>query len=434
MFKTHTIGGSLKRKLFRISKNNNEHYAINFFFMVSGQAFSVFGLSLLRFALSLFVLNITGRADLFAIVNAASNFPRLFSPLGGGLADRFNRKKLFALYNLSGSFITLCLFFLILTEKPHVILISVVLVLLSTINAMYTPSVYSSVPLLVTENKIESANGMVMAVLALSDVVAPILGGFIYSSTGINLLIIISLISYLLSALMAFFIKIPFIKNAHKGNIVRTIAQDLKAGFVYVVKEPFIFKSMILAVLINLILSPLLFVGAPIVLRVTLRSSDMFYGFGMGIINFFALFGAVTVGLFTKKLKINNVHHWITSSALLILLIAIAVMPFMLNIGFNLSFILFISGMIPIAMILTILGITLISKIQKRTPVESLGKITAIVMMMAQCTSPLGQLIYGFIFEAYKISVYVSIFFISAALFVVAIITQRILKNETEIN
>jgi len=414
-------------------KSNMKYFTKDFLLMVSGQTVSVFALSLLRFALSLYVLDITGRADLFAAIYALSNFPRLLSPLGGGLADCFSRRNLMILYNLGSGFITLCLFFLTLTGNSPVMIIGFCLILLAIISAMYTPSVSSSVPLLVAENKIESANGIVMAVQALSDVAAPTLGGILYSSTGLNSLIVISNIAFLLSAVIAFFIKIPFVKRKY-GNIVKTITLDLKGGFVYVVKESFILKSMILAILVNLILSPLLFVGAPIVLRVTMQSSDTLYGFGMGIINFFALLGALAVGLFTKNLKMNNVYRWIIASTMLVILTAAATMPFMLNLGFYPSFILFMSGMIPIAMILTILGVALISKVQRKTPVESLGKVTAIVMMLAQCTTPVGQLIYGFIFEKFHASVYLSIFLISAILLVMAVIAQKILKNEKEVN
>jgi hypothetical protein len=44
---------------------------------------SVFGGAILRFALSLFVLDVTGRADVFATVLAISSVPVLFAPIGG---------------------------------------------------------------------------------------------------------------------------------------------------------------------------------------------------------------------------------------------------------------------------------------------------------------------------------------------------------------
>lgn len=211
----------------------------DFILVVSGQIISTFGASLIRFALSLYVLDITGRADIFSTVYAISNIPRLLMPIGGAIADRFNRRNLMVIYDFSSSFIIFCLFLLMSEGKPSVVMIGVIMVLLSIISTMYTPAVNASVPSLVAENKIESANGIVTAVQALSDVVAPILGGILYKLIGVNALIILSCIAFFLSAVMEIFIKIPFTKRVQEWNLARTIIKDMKEGFKYVVRESF---------------------------------------------------------------------------------------------------------------------------------------------------------------------------------------------------
>ena len=413
--------------------NNIKLYTKDFNLVVLGQIVSMFGASLVRFALSLYVLDITGRADIFSIVYAISNIPRILMPLGGAIADRFNRRNLMVIYDFSSSFIVLCLFLLMAEGKPSVVMIGVVMVLLSIISAMYTPAVNASIPLLVAENKIENANGIVTAVKSLSDVVAPILGGILYKIIGINALIILSCIAFFLSAVMEIFIKIPFMKQVQEWSIARTIIKDMNEGLKYVVREPFILKAMILAGLLNLILSPILFVGAPIILRETMQSTDTMYGLGLGLISFAAILGALTIGMFTKRLRMNTLYRWLIVLALLLLPIAIAVMPFMLKLGYYPSFIVFMLGILPIAVILMLLDIFIISKVQKKTPNENLGKVMAIVMAVAQCAAPIGQVIYGGAFEAFHASVYLPVFFISAVLLVMAGVTQRSLKSEGEI-
>ena len=413
--------------------NNIKLYTKDFNLVVLGQIVSMFGASLVRFALSLYVLDITGRADIFSIVYAISNIPRILMPLGGAIADRFNRRNLMVIYDFSSSFIVLCLFLLMAEGKPSVVMIGVVMVLLSIISAMYIPAVNASIPLLVAENKIENANGIVTAVKSLSDVVAPILGGILYKIIGINALIILSCIAFFLSAVMEIFIKIPFMKRVQEWNIARTITKDMKEGLKYVVREPFILKAMILAGLLNLILSPILFVGAPIILRETMQSTDAMYGLGLGLISFSAILGALTIGMFTKRLRMNTLYRWLIVLALLLLPIAIAVMPFMLKLGYYPSFIVFMLGIIPITVILMLLDIFIISKVQKKTPNENLGKVMAIVMAVAQCAAPIGQVIYGGAFESFHASVYLPVFFISAVLLVMAGVTQRSLKSEGEI-
>ena len=64
--------------------------------------------------------------------------------------------------------------------------------LLAVVSAMYSPVVMASIPQLVPENKLEQANGIVNGVQALSNIVAPVLGGILYGIIGLKMLVIIS--------------------------------------------------------------------------------------------------------------------------------------------------------------------------------------------------------------------------------------------------
>lgn len=411
-------------------QNNFKPSPKDFNLMVLGQVISILGSSLLRFALSLYVLDITGRADLFATLYAISNIPLLLAPLGGAIADRFNRRNLMVIFDFSSSAIVFC-FFLLLTGGNHsVTLIGIVMVLLSIISAMYTPAVTASIPLLVEESKLEGANGIVQAVQALSGVAAPIMGGVLYGVMGVYALIVISGIAFFLSAVMEIFIKIPFVKREQEGSIVKTIAKDTKEGFVYVVKKPFILKCMILAALINLVLSPLLVVGGPIILRVTMQSTDTMYGVGMGLIQFASILGALTVGFFAKKMRMNTLYRWIIIIALMLLPIAASVAPYILGLGYYPAFILFMLGAIPMAMAATVISIFVITKVQRVTPNENLGKVMAIIMAAAQCAAPLGQIIYGVVFESFSAVLYLPVVAVTLIMLVVSGISKRILRNE----
>ena len=67
----------------------------NFTLLVIGQIISLFGSSIQRFALSLYLLDLTGSASVFASILAISMIPVvLVSPVAGILADRGNKKHL----------------------------------------------------------------------------------------------------------------------------------------------------------------------------------------------------------------------------------------------------------------------------------------------------------------------------------------------------
>lgn len=418
-----------------IMRNNSniKPFPKAFNLMVMGQIISVLGSSFLRFALSLYVLDITGRADIYATLYAVSNVPLLLSPLGGAIADRFNRRNLMVIFDFASSAIVFCFLLLLAASNTSVILISVVMILLAMISAMYSPAVMASVPLLVAENKLEQANGIVNGVQALSSVAAPVLGGVLYGIVGLEMLVVMSCIAFFLAAVLAMFIHIPFVKREHDGHIISTIVKDLKVGCIYVVKQPFILKCIILAAFLNLILTPLFVVGGPIILRVVMKSSDTMYGIGMGLIDFATILGALSIGFFAKKMQMKKLYLWFLIMALLIVPMALSITPLVLNFGYYPSFILFILCAIFIAMVMIIVSIFVITAVQKKTPNENLGKVMAIITAVSQCMAPVGQVIYGVIFEAFSIKVYIPILFVSIAMIVMTVVVKMVLRNEGEI-
>ncbi|MFJ8519700.1 MFS transporter [Lysinibacillus xylanilyticus] len=412
------------------SQIKRKGFSKDFNLMVIGQIISILGSALLRFALSLYVLDITGRADLFAVLFAISSVPMLLAPLGGAIADRFNRRNLMVIFDFMSSIIVFIFFAMLTIGNSSVLLIGVVMVLLSFVSAMYAPTVMASIPVLVEEEKLEQANGIVNGIQALSNVAAPVLGGILYGLIGLKVLVIVSGVFFFLSAILEMFIHIPFMQREQNRHIIPTLVNDLKEGFSYVVKQSFIFKCMILAALLNLLLTPLFVVGVPIILRVTMQSSDTLYGVGMGLIDFATILGALSMGYFAKKMGINNLYIWIFITALLIVPMALSVTPPLLNIGYYPSYTLFVVSALLIAMIMTIISIYVITVVQKETPNENLGKVMAIIIAVSQCMAPIGQILYGVLFEAFSVKVYVPILIISIVMVVMAIATKRILRFE----
>lgn len=402
----------------------------NFNLMVSGQIISILGSALLRFALSLYVLDTTGSGSLFATLFAISNIPLLLAPLGGAIADRFNRRNLMVIFDFTSSAIVLSLIILMSVSSISVFTAGTSMVLLSIVSALYTPAVTASIPLLVEEQKLEGANGLVQAVQALSAVAAPVLGGILYGLMGLKTVVAVSCISFFLSAVMELFIQIPFVKRQWTGPVIPAIARDMKEGFIYVLKQEFIRKVSMIAVLLNLVLIPYFLVGAPIVLRVTMQSSDTLYGIGMGLINSATILGALSIGFFAKKMSLKTLHRWLFACALMMVLMAASLMPLFLGLGYYPSFILFMLGAIPIAASMTVISIYIITKVQKITPDKNLGKVMAIITAVSQCAAPLGQILYGVIFEKWSTQVFIPTFLVGIMTLLLGVLTWYLLKCE----
>lgn len=383
----------------------------NFNLMVLGQIISLFGANILRFALSLYVLDITGRADVFATIFAISSIPGIFlSPIGGAIADRANRRNLMVIFDFTSSAIVLFLFLSILNGNISTLFIGVIMTLLSIISTMYQPTVQASIPVLSEPENLVKANGIVNGVMSLAGLAGPVIGGILYNMLGLHTLVILSCISFFLSAVMEIFIQMPHTKQEKTGPILSVITGDMKKGFSYVLKQnPFILKVMVFAAVLNMLMTPLFIIGSPFILRITLATNDFVYGLSMGIIQFSSILGALLIGKFEKQLRKDNIHWWLAIIASFMLPMALGMTPFILSFGFVPAFTLYMGFSIPVLMCTQMISIFALTIIQKETPNHLLGKVMAIVMAAAQIAAPLGQLAYGKLFEVFKDNAYIPI-------------------------
>lgn len=403
----------------------------NFTLLVIVQIISILGSAILRFAIDLYVLDITGRADIFALVVALSAVPGIiFSPIGGAIADRLNRRNLMVIFNFATSVTILLLLFLLKSEYVSVLVIGIFLTVLSVISSMYQPTVSASVPLLVSDEKLTSANGIVNGVGSLSFLIGPILGGVLYGFIGLDIVVSSSAAIIFLAAIMLLFLHIPFVKRERDRGIVPIIIGDMKIGAGYVTMEnPKILRVLLLAAALNMLISPFFFIGTPYVLRIVMQSSEALYGAGMAVAPFASVLGALLVGTFSKRMKLSKLYISLTLCAVSILFMAFAVTPVMLNLGYWPSFLLyFLFGSVYV-LIGTVISIFVITAIQKETPNELLGKVMALVMAISQCVAPLGQALYGFAFERFNTVVYIP--FLLACIFTLAITiaSKKMLRN-----
>ena len=123
----------------------------DFILLIIGQASSLIGNYTLRFALSMYVLERTGSASVFAGLLALAMLPTiLLSPFGGILADRANRRNIMvALDALSGFFVGVA--GVAMAWGRDIFVIGVLLVALSVLGAFESPTVQACVPQMLPE-------------------------------------------------------------------------------------------------------------------------------------------------------------------------------------------------------------------------------------------------------------------------------------------
>lgn len=398
----------------QVTKQNLFHK--DFMLVVIGQIISLFGNAIIRFALPLYLLSVTGSAALFGITSACSVIPGIIlTPIGGIIADRVNKRNVMVILDFFTS--ALMITFLALMGSVNlVVLLIVTLMILYGIQGTYQPAVQASLPVLESEKNLLAANAVINQVSTLANILGPVLGGVLYGIWGIKPILILAALCFFVSAVMEIFIHIPFTKQKSESNFVSIAVHDFKESLLFINREkPIISKIIIILTLLNLFQTSLLLVAMPVVVTQTFGMSEKIYGYGQGAVAVGGLIGGILTGVLADKLKFYK-------SYLFLLVATLTMFPISLMIYFNSNPLLSTWIMIPCCAIMVasavIFQIQMMSFVQKQTPKHLVGKVVSCVLTLSMCAQPIGQVIYGSLIERFSNHIYV-IFFIAALITVV---------------
>lgn len=399
----------------------------DFTIMVVGQIMSLFGNSILRFALSLYVLDATGSAAVFGGILALSMIPTvLLSPIGGVLADRLPRQRIMVVLDFSTAAL-ITAFTLVFRLNGSIIAIAAVMMLLAVIQACYQPSVQSSIPSLTADENLMAANGVVVQVQALATLIGPIMAGFLYGFLGIFPILIASGFCFFLSAVMELFLRIPYHKPEASAAPLRQLRSDLGDALHFLHRDnPALLRLLIVIAGLNLFLSSLFVVGLPFLVRIYLGLSAQLNGFAEASLSLGSILGGLLSGLVAKRVGFQRSHVFLLGTAA-------ALIPIALALGFGLPP-LVCYGIILISLVIgmgfaVLFNIAAQTYMQQATPTEMLGKVSSFVTTICICAHPIGQGMYGVLLEQFKSNVWVVIVFASIMGLILAIATGRALKN-----
>lgn len=376
-------------------------YTKNFIILLIGQIISLFGSAIQRFALSLYLLDMTGSASVFASILALSIVPIiLLSPFAGVMADRFHKRNIMvALDFISGGI--LAFYALILFQgKDHYIIVAVVMLLLSGISTLYQPAVTASIPSIVKEENLMKANGLVYQVSSLSNFLGPILAGLLYGMVGIKGVIILNGVSFFVSAVMELFLTIPHEKFVRTESMVKSFLLEMKESGTYLKNEnPIVLRMIVTSGLYNLFMVPVFSVGTPYIIKITLGFDSKMYGLSEGAIAFGMILGAFLISHKPRICKIERIYRVLYPSCIAMMMMGVAVLLKETAVGNLGSFLIFTFFGMVIMFTLGIANVVSATYIQMATPGNMLGKITAFGAAFATMCVPLGQVVFGWFIE-----------------------------------
>ena len=399
----------------------------NFTLLILGQVSSLTGNYTLKFALSMYVLEQTGSASIFAGMLSAALLPTvLLSPFGGILADRANRKHIMvALDALSG--LSVLAVGLLLPLGRELWVIGALLVLLSVLAAFESPTVQACVPQMVSPQNLVQGNAVVSQVSAVTSLVTPFLGSLFYTAFGIGPVFAAAVACFWLTALLECMIRLEYQKPPRTAGIGAIVREDLAVSAHFLRREqPDILKLLLLAALAGMFVSGTAVVGFPYLVRTVLGLSATYYGAAESAMGAAAILGSLCAGLLGKKLRVRDLSAIFLSFGLSLFPIGLS---FLLPVGRMARY-----GVLLFFFCVCQLGVCIFSTyaitlIQQRTPKQLMGKVMSCVFTLSMCAQPVGQMVYGALFDCFSDSVYWVLIPTGMLICLIAVVSRGFLKR-----
>lgn len=379
----------------------------NFIIIVIGQIISLFGNAIQRFSMSLYLLEFTGSTATFANILAISTIPYiLFAPIAGRLSDNINRKNIMVYLDLFCSILIGGYAFILLRGNDSALIVGAVMFMLSVCATLYGPAVTSSIPQIVEEDKLTSANGVINQVGSIVNFVGPILAGILYGLLGIKVIVVVNAVSFFVSAIMELFLDIPDVPKGNDTeiaidsnekilsiNFVKKSFVDMKESFIYLKNEKQIVLGIIASyALCNIFLVPILSIVAPYFINVFLGLSSEIFGIVEAICVLGMILGGFWISVKPNMFSMKNVHY--TYFPMIAGVIVMSTLGFIKLNNYVLAGI-FALGGLAIMLSLSLSNVLTLTFIQKQVPGEMLGRVSAFSTAIATISVAPGQLLFG---------------------------------------
>ena len=398
----------------------------DFIIVLMGQVISLFGNAILRFALPLHLLRATGSAALFGSVSALSFAPMVvLSLLGGVLADRVDKRNV--MVALDAIVALLCgAFLLAMDELSIAAATAVFLMLLYGASGLYQPAVQASMPALLCGEALLRGNAAVNMVATLDDLLGPALGGLLFGLWGLEPVLAVSGLCFAASAVMEMALNIPHEKRPRVGGVCATARRDLAESWRYLRRaRGALLRLTILLALFNFALSAALIVGVPVLAVGRLGLSDGAVGVTQAAMGLGGLCGGLLAGAWAGKLRLRHGFFPLLACAPAMLLVGVSALP---GIGAS-GWPLLLTGCFCTMAAASLFSVHISAVVQERTPAHLVGKVMSLMMAVAMCMQPLGQFLYGMLFEALGPGAYLIMLFAALAAALLAFCARGTLRR-----
>lgn len=215
------------------------NWKLRYWTIFIGQSLSLLGSSLTQFVLMWWITDTTRSISYLATAGMAALLPQaLLSPLGGVLADRYNRRLIMMISDAISALCMVVLIALFLTDSIALWHAFVMMAIRGAMQAFQSPASAASTAMLVPKSFITRAAGFNQMLQGVTMVASAPLGAFAISIMPLGWALGIDVITAILAIVPLLIFAIPQIRQSKSDNSMGKIKKEFVAGLSLVWNNP----------------------------------------------------------------------------------------------------------------------------------------------------------------------------------------------------
>ncbi len=240
-----------------------------------GQIVSVLASSMSHFGLTIFMYQQTESATALGLMQVFFVTPFLIiSPFAGVMVDRYNRKLMMMVSDLTAAIATAVIFVLILTGRLEFWYLYFAAALNGIGNAFQWPAYSAAITTMIPKEQLGRVNGMMSLMEAGPGVLAPVLAGALLPVIGLQGLLMVDLITFAFAVGTLLFVFVPQPVRTAEGKAAEgSVWKEAAYGFRYIFQRPSLLGLQLIFFFGNLFSGIAMTVFTPMVLARTNQNS-----------------------------------------------------------------------------------------------------------------------------------------------------------------
>lgn len=392
------------------------HWKRNTAIFLAGQSLSLFGSSLVQYAITWYITLTTNSGFMLTLSMLFGFLPQLIvSVFAGVWADRHDRMKLIIMSDIAIASSTFILALMFMSGMRSLEAIFVVSFIRSIGAGIQTPSVSAILPQLVPKHKLMKVNGFNSSLQSATMIASPALSALLLTYSSMDRIFFIDVATAITAVILLFSLKIP----AYERNSVHGegYLDELKLGIKYATGNKFIITLIFSQLVITFLVAPLAMLTPLLVAR---SYGEEYWRLTINEISFFGgtILGGITIG------------YWKGFSNRIDTLGATIFAMGVLTVGMGLTrlFPVYIGLMVLVGLLMPFFNVPIYSLLQENVPEDKLGRVFSLVSA-SSVMMPLGMLLFGPLAEVMRIEYLLLICGTLMALQSIFVLRSKSLKN-----